>query len=78
MLGARPKTYRASFFMQILCLKVEPSRQKYAGLAGERMSTSALGDLVLPHLGRNGDVVVIVTLCENYPSLEQAVEFPKG
>lgn len=64
--------------MQILYVKVQPSRQKCAGLGGERVSTSALGDLVLPHLGRNGDVVVIVTLCENYPSLEQAVVFQKG
>lgn len=78
MLGARPKTYYLSLFMQILCLKVQPSRQKCAGLAGERVSTSALGDLVLPHLGRNGGVVVIRILCEKYPSLEQDVEFQKG
>lgn len=48
-------------------VQVQPSSQKCAGLARERASTSALGDLVLPHLGRNGGVVVIMTLCEKLP-----------
>lgn len=40
-------------------------------------STSALGDLGLPCLGRDGGVVVIMTVCENYPSLKQVVAFQK-
>lgn len=58
-------------------LKVQPSSQKCTGLAGEEVSTSALGDLVLPRLGRDGGVVVIMTVCENYPSLKQVVAFQK-
>lgn len=73
--GAGPETFQSPSFLQILHLpttehlKVQPSGQKRAGLAGEEVSASALGDLALPRLGRAGRVVVIATVCENYPSL---------
>lgn len=57
--------------------KVQPGSQKRTGLAGEEASGSALGDPVLPRPRRDRGVVVIVTVCGNYPSLEQVVAFQK-